>query len=264
MRALGLLAQLFNPVLSQLELTLSGGTALHEVLLGLDPPRRERGLEVGRGLGSAGALLLIDGLGLFAARRGVAIGVVEHLIRRALGVFAVAGGVGVCGATGLLGVAVCLGLHCRRTLVDAVAVTLGVGSGLLAQPLGLLISEGQNASDAFAQGLVSSLRNGRLPLLFAFGLESFHPGRQRGDPLLGLGQLTGGDAGVGQLCTERPEARIDLGGLIASHDGAERGIGGHGFSVTSSWRVGARWRRATLNPGRGFGRWAPRALPAPR
>ena len=197
------MTQLLNAVLGQLDLSLGGGTALHEVLLGLEPPRRERGLEVGRCLGGAGALLLVDGLSLFAAGGGVAVGVVEHLIGRALGVFAVAGGVGVCGATSLLGVAVCLGLHCRRTLVDAVAVALGVSSGLLAQPLGLLIGEGQNAPDTFAQRLVSSLRNGRLPLLLTFCLENFDPGRQGGDPLLGLGQLTGGDVGAGQLCTER-------------------------------------------------------------
>ena len=59
------------------ELLLGGGGALLEVGLGLVASRGERLLEVSRGLGCLGPLLLVDRLGLLAPGRRLAVGVVE-------------------------------------------------------------------------------------------------------------------------------------------------------------------------------------------
>ena len=57
-----------------------------ELLLGALAALGQRGLEVGGGLCGLGALVLVDRLGLGAARAGVAVRVVEHLVGPALGV----------------------------------------------------------------------------------------------------------------------------------------------------------------------------------
>ena len=116
------------------------------------PAFRQRGLELGRCGPGGGALLLEDGLGLAAARGGLAVGVIQQLVGLAVGLVDNPGGVGLGLAAGLGGVTV----RGRAGVLHLVGHLDLHGLGILlgAQPdvVGLLLGEAQHLGDPFPEG----------------------------------------------------------------------------------------------------------------
>ncbi len=113
----------------------------------------EGGLEVGRGLGGLGALLLVDGFGLLEPGGRVTLGGVEPVVGGALRVLEHAGGLGVGVGAGLVGVLVGLAALARHLVGDLLPLLVEQGPAPLEQVAGLVLGEAEDPGHPLAQVL---------------------------------------------------------------------------------------------------------------
>ena len=195
----------------------------------------ERALEVGGGCGGGGALLLEVGLGLLAAGRGLAGGVVDDRVGLLLGPRERLGGVDVGARAHLLGVPVGLGAHEGGVLVGGPAGLLDVGGRGLAHRGGLLVGEAEHGADPLAE--VGEGRGSRPGGPAPRGRRRCGAGvsSSAAERLVRLAQLGQLDGALGRLLAgglggllEGGDVLVDLDGVVAAEDGGELGVGHEG------------------------------------